>query len=797
MAGQDRPAGGDCPHDASLEGIVDTHTSGERHTSGSRVYFLSELGYDTAYFNAEAYERLVEVMASDKELTGILIDGAVTRLDRPEYLNDRLTFWEKSEEECKKAGEAVPNKEQYKTMMNVQLGIVEDRLKELKRRVPHADKVVLSLHSDDIQYTVSAMLNEMLIRGQAAIGDSITHLKSKKKNIQNDLKVLQRDYAVLSAGKGGAGDAGDTGALKRKIDMRAKKVEGIENRLQDMYQEQKLYREKRVRPAHQFFTQRFMNEIYGKYKEMCDRLGVELVTSHSVVDFGGMVVDYAHSRNPTWNPVRTRDKALVKSIHGKLGKYEGIDVILESGHFGIGYKQLQKVKDHPDETNFKNQSSYDPETCDQHITVVMALPFEDQRSIGEYVKGRKAARMSGGKPMNTRKIAATDRYNNDGVTGVTVLTKDENGIVGTEWIQYQNFVDGSVLRQPGEYTIICASSDEHIGSPEESPIIRDGWVELYRLLVENKTFFRGKQAAARGYINAGDVAEANSRKWDHRYHEKRDPQELMKENIRLLANFTPDSLDEIVSLATKMTNDAMGGSVESMTVILERVADYFQRFLLPSLESRGLKWAHVCTTGNHADAVLRDLGMRETDFFVQRLKALGIGVYEVGKPDYFKDDPQRGARVFVGGYSNARVLNIPDYGLDMAGNSLFGPVNLVVQHDPKGSGMSGVIGAGKNAGADVAIAGHTHDNRMKLYRTDDNRFGVAYKLATLQGVSPTEKYYSYSVPRTQAAHCLVMPMPGDFSEKAIPASYLRDIGRSVLKEDASSCLEKKRIGFGV
>ncbi|MBN1543874.1 hypothetical protein JW898_00250 [Candidatus Woesearchaeota archaeon] len=789
MAGQDRPAGGDCTPDASLEGIVGKHTSGERHTSGSRVYFLSEVGYDTAYFNAEAYERLVEVMSSDKGLTGILIDGAVTRLDRPEYLNDRLTFWDKSEEECKKAGEAVPNKEQYKMMMDVQLGIVEERLKELKSRVPHAGKVVLSLHSDDIQYTVSAMLNEMLIRCQAAIGDSITHLKSKKKSIQSDLKTMQKEYACI-------GDlpeqAQQRSTLKGKIDLRAKKVDGIENKLQDLYQEQKLYREKRVRPAHQFFTQRFMNEIYGKYREMCDRLGVELVTSQSVVDFRGMVVDYAHSRNPTWNPVRTRDKALVKSVHGKLAKYEGIDVILESGHFGIGYKQLQKVRDHPDETNFKNQSSYDPETCDRHITVVMALPFEDQRLIGEYVKGRKAVRMSGGKPMNTRKIAATDRYNNDGVAGVTVLTKDENGIVGTEWIQYQNFADGSVLRQPEEYTIICASSDEHIGSPEESPIVRDGWVELYRLLVKNRTYFRGRQAAARGYINAGDVAEANSRKWDHRYHEKRDPHELMRENLRLLANFRPDSLDDVVALATKMTNDAMGGSVESMKVILERVADYFQRFLLPSLGSRGLKWAHVCTTGNHADAVLRDLGMRETDFFVQRLKALGVGVYEVGKPDYFKDDPQRGARVFVGGYSNSRGLNIPDYGLDIAGNVMFGPINLVVQHDPKGSGMSGVIGAGKNAGADVTLAGHTHDNRMKLYRTDDNRFGVAYKLATLQGVSPTEKYYSYSVPRTQAAQCLVMPMPGDFSEKAIPAHYLRDIGRSVLRDDASSCLEEKR-----
>ncbi|MBW2971817.1 hypothetical protein KY359_02160 [Candidatus Woesearchaeota archaeon] len=782
MAGQTKPADGGGPGSPSLESIVETQRP------GARVYFLSEVGYDTAYFNADAYTRLVEMMASDKELTGILVDGAITRLDRPEYLSDRLTFWERSEEECKKASEAVPNKEQYKTMMDVQLSIVEERLRELKARVPHAEKIVLSLHSDDIQYTVSAMMNEMLVRGQAAIGDSITHLKSKKKSIQTDLKAMQKEYSYM-----GAGDevAQQRSALKRKIDLRAKKVDGIENKLQDLYQEQKMYREKRVRPAHQFFTRKFLEELYGKYSDMCARLGVELVTSQSVLEFGGLKIDYSHSRHPTWNPVRTRDKALIKSVHGKLEKYEGVDVILESGHFGIGYKQLQKVKDHPDESNFKNQSSYDPQTCGSHVTVVMALPFEDQQAVGEYVKGKKPVRMSGGKPMNTRKIAATDRYNNDGVAGLTVVTKDENGIVGTEWVQYRNFVDGSVLRQPDEYTIICASSDEHIGSPEESPVVRDGWSELYRLLVENTTFFRGRPAAARGYINAGDAAEANSRKWDHRYHEKRDPQELMRENMRLLADFRPGSIEDIVSLAAKMTNDAMGGSVESMSVILERVAEYYMGFLLPAMGSRGLKWAHVCTTGNHADAVLRDLGMRETDFFVQRAKAMGIGVYEVGKPDYHRLGAQKDARVFVGGYSNARGLHIPDYGLDVRGDPLFGPVGLVVQHDPKGSGMAGVVGAGKNAGADIAISGHTHDNRLKLYRTDDNRFGVAYKLATLQGVSPTEKYYAYSVPRTQAAHCIVMPMPGDFSEKAIPASTLAEIGRSVLRDHAGDCLERR------
>jgi hypothetical protein len=123
---------------------------------------------------------------------------------------------------------------------------------------------------------------------------------------------------------------------------------------------------------------------------------------------------------------------------------------------------------------------------------------------------------------------------------------------------------------------------------------------------------------------------------------------------------------------------------------------------------------------------------------------------------------------------------------------MFGPINLILQHDPKGSWMEGVIGAGRSACADVALAGHTHDNKMKLYRRADNDFGVAYRIATLQGVTPTEKYYS-SLPRTQAAHVLVMSSPGDFGEQAVTAAELARIGRESLEMMASRCVLNRPI----
>jgi len=743
----------------------------------SRVYVLSEVGYDTAYFNPTAYDNLLNVMERDKDISGIIIDGALTRLDRPEYLNDELSYWTRSEEECKKETESVPNKRQYKQMMETQLKILEKRIVEMKERVPHAKKVVLYIDSDDMQYTISAMVNEMLLRGQKEIQDSLDKLKGKKNELKKEYTSVLKERDKLHEG---ASDIDD------RIKSYESSLADFDEKIKNKSDEQKLYREKKVRPAHQYFTARFLKKVYKQYEDLAARLDITIATRPTIMDFDGMKLDYAHSRHATWAVLKRRNDSMLSSIHGKKAE---VDVIVESGHFGIGYKQLQKKKDTPDESNFKNQSSYDPNIGKDHVTLVSVLPFEDQDKIGRFVKGQEPIRLSSGKPINTRKHAAIDRYNNDGVSGLTIITKDSRGTIGTEWIQYGNFADGSVLKQPEEYSIICASADEHIGSPEENLIARDGWLGLYKVLSDG-TMFRGKDAFARGFINGGDAAEANSKKWCHRYHEKRNPQEVMQENLKLLAGFRSGNIEDIVALATKMTNDARGGSVESMSVILERVADYYDSFLRETLAKSKLKWAHVSVTGNHADDILKDVGMRESDFFVQRAKAMGIGVYEVGKHDYYLADPKKDARIFIGSYSNARILNVDDYGKDVDGNVLFGPISVLVQHDPKGSGGSGLVGAGKSAGADLSLGAHTHDNWMKLYRTAENRWSVAYKLATLQTVSPTEKYYANSVPRTSAAHLIVMPMPGDFSEKAIPASSLAEIGRVMMRESVSHDLEK-------
>ncbi|MBI5398524.1 hypothetical protein HZB03_03600 [Candidatus Woesearchaeota archaeon] len=744
-------------------------------TKEASVYFLSEVAYDSFMFNDVAYRNLLGFIAKDPLVSGIVIDGALTRLDRPEYLNEELTYWHKTRDEAMAENEQVHNNEQYDYMMKKQFKILEKRLQELREKVPQASQVVLSVDSDDLGFTASAILNEKLIRKQGEIRHRIQELKNEKR--------AAKDAHVQASER--AKDAGSS----RQVDQLKKKISSIDEQLTDAYQEQRLYREKKVRPMHQQVTAEFVGELYDRYQKLCDSFGVTLVKSAGILEFNGLRIDYAHSRNSTWMPLKAHDHRLVKSMHGRLRELvekKGVHAVVESGHAGIGFKQLQKLFDHPEETNFKNNASYDPVTAPSTVTFVVAMPFEDQRKISEIVQGQHPLRFSASKPTSSRKHHVIDRAKNDSVSGLTVLRRNKEGVLGTEWIEYDLFASGKALVEPADYSIIVASSDEHIGSPEEDPMVRDGLVAHYDDLLKNPTTFRGKPAVPRGFISGGDTSEANSRKWNDRYAVRRSPQEVLGENISLLTGLLKSgtNLEAVVKGILKVTNDSMQGHQESMRNNLDRVANYYDEFLSRNLATSSLKYVHVSVPGNHADNVLRDLGFRESDYFMQRHKDM---VFEVGVPDYHLADPQKGRRAFIGGYSVARIGQIPDYGVDVDGKPLFGPINLLIQHDPKGTGFSGLVGAARSADADVALAGHTHENYVKVFKRADNKIGIAYRLATLQGVTPTEKMYAYSVPRTQAGHQMIMPTPGHFYEEALPAEFLKAKGRQALND----CVKKE------
>ncbi|MDP3990471.1 MAG: hypothetical protein Q8Q01_04690 [archaeon] len=754
-----------------------------------RVYFLSEVGYDTHHFNPEAYGNLLTYMSRDPELTGVVIDGAISRLDRPEYLNEALTYWLMSEEDGKEEMEKVKNREQYQIMLDKQISTLNSRLAEVRKKVPKAE-IVLNIDTDDFQYTVKELVNEAMLRKTIELEDQISFLKGRKHQYKSSQEDAMKKRQALS---GQSETYKQRGGLTRKVNTLSKAISDVDTKLQDLYAEKNLYRAKKARPIHQIFTRQFIENLDQRIQSICDKNNVKLIKNREVLKFGDLTVEYAHSREPnSWTPLKMRDQRFTESMNGKPELLNGIDALVESGHFGSGFRQVQKLHYGADEINFKNQDSYDPRILDKHILYLMVLPFEDQERVGRYISGKERIRMSAGKPTNTKSSEVIKRQKNGGVSGLTILSKNRDGILGTEWRQYRDFIDGSVLIEHPDYSMIYATSDEHIGSPETNPMAQRGMLVEYKRAIANPDTFRGKPILPKGYLSGGDTGEANSKKWDHRYHHQPDIHQVLKDNIHLITKLVTEkdvTPERILKAIMKVTEDARSGSVESMDTIMGWVANYYGGFLDETLKTSNLKFAHTSVPGNHADGVLKDVGLKEHAFFRERLVAKGIPVYEVGvSPRY---NPPEDARVALGGYSNARVINIPNYGLDVNGKPLFGPINLLLQHDPKGGGKSGgLVGAGKKANADLAIAGHTHETYVKTYSTGPNTFSVALRMATLQGTTPTEIYYASGLPRTTSAgHRFMMPTPGHFYEEFLPVGYLHKRGREDIEKEIIESLE--------
>lgn len=766
-----------------------------------RVYFLTEVAYDADFFNPQAYETLIKFIAMDPAKVGIVLDGVWTRLDRPEILREKkkdgdfgLTFWGVSRKGAKAVSKHIPNQRQVRWMFGQEFKNLGLRLAELRKRLPNAS-IVLSVDSDDTQHSINAFLHEAELLNQYQMQGKLGELKDKrkapitgKKTAESRLKKLQKEKAGRS----------ELAEARKQIREAKQSLKGLDKQIVAYTHELQLYREKKTRPMTQYLRKRYMRLFRGICQRLCRQYGVKLVMRQSTLDFGKLRVDYAHSRHASWAPIKNVAKQMRDSVHGLeslitadpdhalAGVVDDLknrrgenrpDIIACSGHFGKGWKRLQKLRNNEAEVNFKNIGLYDPDIDDDYVTLLLAMPFEDQEKIAEYTHGGKPDRMSHGKPISSKSHAVFQRNQNGSVSGLTIAWKGKDGIVETRWIQYKHFVDGTVLDQPAEYSAIYGSSDEHLGSAEEMPMVRDGLMDLFRNEALTASSFWGKPLFARGFISGGDTGEANSDKWPDRYHEKRDPTVIRDEVTRRLASLDTKNIDAMRAAVLQHLNDAMGGSVESMRDIQKRVRNYYSGPLEISLEHSSLQIVHASVPGNHADNVFRRLGIRETDLFVEHCAAKGIGIYESGMSTPIGTDPWYGVRVAVGGYSVARTLLIGRYGLGMDGKPLFGPIRFLMHHDPKGSDHRGLVGSARSAHSDVAVAGHTHENEVVAYGTGPNTFRIAYRMATMQGETATGIMYAESVPRTPAGHRMIMPRPGDFSERAIPASFLQKKGR--------------------
>src|SRR3989344_2958275 len=697
-------------------GTLESLVRGEKgvRPADQRVYFLSEVAWDSHYFEESerqhgTYQTALQFLADDPELTGVVVDGALSRLDRPEFLNKALTFWEKSHEECVEATKAVPNRQQYLHTLREQFKILDQRLAELRERLPDA-KLVLNVYEDNVQYTATELIHELLTSAGGA-KDELALLRGGKASLIATKNLLKKKLDVL---EGEPGKRRERENLKRKQARNNHKLAGIAAD-EAIHGEQVVLftRPKKGRPIHQWTQPDVTRELYGQYAEICKKYNVELLTKESVLDFDGFKIEYSHSREARWTPMKSRHRRFVDGTHGRAANFEGLDALAESGHHGQGQKTLQRLELSEPEVNFQQWGNYNGEVGTKTITLFSAPPFEDQAELRKYARGEKAERLGAGKAENTRSHPAMKRLENGGVAGLGMLRKDADGLVHTEMRQMADFIDKSVLKQPEVYNVVGWTSDEHIGAKESLPILRDGFLALYKLLMgDNPVRVRGKPVRMVGFGSGGDTAENNCGRWPDKAHDMREPHELIREYQAKLAEVATvkpsERTDWVYNLSLRFASDAASGSVQSLRAIKDQLAEYYGRNLALTLEHSTLKHAHSSTPGNHADGKQRDMAEKETDHFVRDCKARGIKVYEVGVKSSPKD-----ARVFIGGGDYAHVIFIPDYGASIDGKPLFGPVRTQLQHDPV-DGQPGLDGAGASISADLAIAGHTHEHYVRM-----------------------------------------------------------------------------------
>jgi len=366
-------------------------------------------------------------------------------------------------------------------------------------------------------------------------------------------------------------------------------------------------------------------------------------------------------------------------------------------------------------------------------------------------------------------------------------------MVHAEMAQFADFADGSILEQPDTYNLIMITSDEHIGAAVSIPVLRVGAREIYKLLSgDNPITIAGKPVKAVGFISGGDTAESNAGFWPDKLHDAEEPETVHSRNLERLAAYGAlppvAQRDSLSGVAMEFTSEANSGSTQSMRAILDQVASYYSGMHdVTTASGSRLRDQHVSVHGNHTDAVLRKLGMKESDTFVAIMKERGHDVFEVGVRHSDKD-----AQIKIGGGDYAHVIFVPDYGVAAdGGEAVFGPVRLLVQHDPV-SGRKGHKGAGKTTNADLAISGHTHEHYVEMVNAGDNKVRFAYRAATTNGVDPTQVRYASGVPRTQGAHAVTMPKKGQLVEMTFPGHVLKAAGEAYSQREARAVHNKVR-----
>lgn len=713
---------------------------------------------------------------------------------------------------------------------------VEDRA---KKRVAETDKQIAEIKSDIElvrKYTKldatrkalqkDAVKNKARLEEMDADQDWLkikSAVNIKEQGLVKTLAALTGERAVLKnvAGKKGARELlggkiercqEDIVSTKSKIEELNKQIKALDKQFTDL-------RESETSPIYGRRVDDHIKQMYKRFHELGKKHNIRIVTKPDVLVFGTMVIDYAHDRGRTWQPMR-RVRRLAESHHGLMTDHdkniramlselgtsvEGVDVVMESGHHGEFLARWQRLHITTEEIRMQHVNTFYTGNSDgvKHVLFLAGMPFEPQDNIGKYLRREKPSRTRGGKPIASASHPVFIRNSKRSVSGMTMIRKHRHGIMSVEPIMYQLFRNKSVL-EPFKAVMSQEDSDNHLNSPEMDPMGTIGTFAMLKQLIKNPLELYGQKVYIGGILNLGDLAEANSKAWKEAVKYRRQWMQEAKEISDRLVSMDTTDPSSVHSTSMFFLNALMGGANENLKLTMEAVLLFLKEKFLTVLNQSPTRLQDILAVlqGNHFANAVRDVGIAEYDMFENWLKTLQaahkdfpetwrkplpLKILTGGEPQYDKSETARPEMVVhLGGYSVGRQGVIEKYGVGHDGKLLVQKTYRVgLTHEP-----NAILNKARNMEADVIKAGHTHESYLAIDKSGDNIGRFIDQKPCTQRVSATELLYG-GLPRTAGVDYCVYSQPWRYLKTTVPMQHMRAVGVATMKVEAKEAVEKK------
>lgn len=564
-----------------------------------------------------------------------------------------------------------------------------------------------------------------------------------------------------------------------------------------------------------------VKQMYKRFYQLGKKHNVHIVTKPDVLVFGTLVIDHAHDRGRTWQPMR-RVRRLAESYHGLMTDYreniaavlasaessvkdKDIDVIAESGHHGEFLARWQRLNITAEEIRMQHVNTFYTGGSDgvKHVLFLAGMPFEPQDKIAKYLNREKPSRTRGGKPIASASHPVFIRNSRRSVSGAQLVRKHQHGLISVEPIMYRLFQNKQVL-EPFKGVMSQDDSDNHLNSPEMDPLGTLGTFALVKQLMNNPLELYGQKVYIGGTLNLGDLAEANSKAWKEATKFRRQWMEEVREIAdRLLATDLTDH-NSVLKTSLFFLNDLMGGANENLWLTMEAVELFLKEKFLTILNDSPERLLDILAVlqGNHFANAVRDVTITEygrfevflktlktahKDFPAEWRKPLSLEIQLGGEPRYFQSDAVKPEMVVhLGGYSVGRQAIIEQYGVGHDGKLLVQkPYRLALTHEP-----NAILNKARNACADVIKSGHTHESYLMIDQSGYNIGRFIDQKPCTQRVSATELSYG-GLPRTSGVDLCVYSQPGRYFKMTIPMEHMRRIGLAQMKVGHKEAVDKK------